>query len=389
MGFSENQLSGDFNLPEVTINNNNIPISINKNNIRIAIEANDAIYNLDRINVWINDIPVFGSKGKSIKNLNSKQVNNSIELELTRGENKVQVSVTNSKGAESLKKTFKVNCNIIEDKPTLYLVSIGVSKYLNSEYDLKYAAKDAQDLSNYSKNLTDKYQKIETIELLNENVTTENVIKIKEQLLKTKVSDVVIVFFAGHGLIDDKLDYYLATHNIDFKNPSQKGLSYENLEGLLDGIPARKKLLLMDSCHSGEIDKDELEVINAEKSTNKNVTNRGTITVSNKSKKIGLKNSFELMQLLFADLKRGTGAMVISSASGVEYAYEGEQWKNGVFTYALLEGLKTGNCDLNNDGDILVSEIRKYVIDKVGELTNGNQNPTSRKENLEYDFIAW
>ena len=104
---------------------------------------------------------------------------------------------------------------------------------------------------------------------------------------------------------------------------------------------------------------------------------------------MGLKNSFELMQLLFADLKRGTGAMVISSASGVEFAYEGEQWKNGVFTYALLEGLKTGNCDLNGDGNILVSEIREYVIDKVSELTNGNQNPTSRKENLEYDFSAW
>lgn len=389
MGFSENQLSGDFNLPEVKINSNNIPITVNTNNINIDIEAKDAIHNVDRINVWINDVPVFGSKGKSLKNLKSKQISQSLDLILTKGDNKVQISVTNIKGVESLKKTFKITCNIKEDKPTLYLISIGVSKYLNNNYNLKYAAKDAQDLSNYTQTLKHGYQKIETIELLNENVTTENVIKIKEQLLKTKVSDVVIVFYAGHGLIDDKLDYYLATHNIDFNDPSKKGLSYENLEGLLDGIPARKKLLLMDSCHSGEIDKDELEVINAEKSSNKNVTNRGTITVSNKSKKIGLKNSFELMQMLFADLKRGTGAMVISSASGVEYAYEGEQWKNGVFTYALLEGLKSGNCDVNKDGETSISEIRKYVIDKVGKLTNGNQNPTSRKENLEFDFKVW
>lgn len=389
MGFNENQLSGEFNLPEVNITSNNIPITINTNNIIIDIEAKDAIHNLDRINVWINDVPVFGSKGKSIKHLNSKEISQSLKLLLTKGENKVQISVTNIKGAESLKKTFKIRSNIQVVKPTLYLVSIGVSKYVNRDYNLKYAAKDAQDLSNYTQTLKGDYKKIETIELLNENVTAENVIKIKDQLLKTNVSDVVVVFYAGHGLIDDKLDYYLATHNIDFNNPSKNGLSYESLEGLLDGIPARKKLLLMDSCHSGEIDKEELELINAEKSKSKNVTSRGTITVGNKSKKMGLKNSFELMQMLFADLKRGTGAMVISSASGVEFAYEKDELKNGVFTYALLEGLKNGNCDLNNDGKTLISEIRKYVIDKVVELTKGKQNPTSRKESLEYDFSAW
>lgn len=48
---------------------------------------------------------------------------------------------------------------------------------------------------------------------------------------------------------------------------------------------------------------------------------------------IGLKNSFELMQELFADLRRGTGAIVISSASVKEFAFESDAWHNGVFTY--------------------------------------------------------
>ena len=95
------------------------------------------------------------------------------------------------------------------------------------------------------------------------------------------------------------------------------------------------------------------------------------------------------MQELFADLRRGTGAMVISSASGVEFAYESADWKNGVFTYALLEGLKSGKCDTNKDKEVQISELKDYVFKRVSELTNGKQHPTSRRENLEFDFVVW
>jgi len=137
-----------------------------------------------------------------------------------------------------------------------------------------------------------------------------------------------------------------------------------------------------------EVDQDDATIDSG--LTNAKVSGkRGSIVVKSKSKQLGLENSFELMQMLFSDLRRGTGATVISSASGLEYAYEGEAWQNGVFTYAMLEGLKSGACDLNGDGSVQVSELKTYVFDKVSELTNGKQNPTSRKENLEYDFKVW
>ena len=91
----------------------------------------------------------------------------------------------------------------------------------------------------------------------------------------------------------------------------------------------------------------------------------------------------------FADLRRGTGAAVISSSSGNEYSLEGEQWKNGVFTYALLTGLKNRGADVNHDQAITVSELQAYVIDQVRKLTEGGQNPTVRRENLEYDFVVY
>lgn len=91
----------------------------------------------------------------------------------------------------------------------------------------------------------------------------------------------------------------------------------------------------------------------------------------------------------FADLRRGTGAAVISSSSGNEYSLEGEQWGNGVFTYALLNGLKNRAADSNKDQIITVSELQAYVIDQVRKLTDGGQNPTVRRENLESDFAVY
>ena len=96
--------------------------------------------------------------------------------------------------------------------------------------------------------------------------------------------------------------------------------------------------------------------------------------------------SGELLAQLFADLRRGSGAAVISSASGAEFALESARWQNGVFTYSVLQGLGSGAADLDQDGTIRVSELRDYVVGEVHRLTQGKQTPTSRRENLDFDF---
>jgi hypothetical protein len=68
---------------------------------------------------------------------------------------------------------------------------------------------------------------------------------------------------------------------------------------------------------------------------------------------------------------------------------EGAEWKNGVFTYCLLSGLKNKKADLNQDGKVMLSELQKYLKEQVPKVTNGRQQPTSRVENLSVDFRIW
>ena len=95
------------------------------------------------------------------------------------------------------------------------------------------------------------------------------------------------------------------------------------------------------------------------------------------------------MHELFTNLNRGSGAVVISAAGGDSYALESDKWNNGVFTYAVINGLQNMAADTNEDKEITVSELRSYVITQVQELTNGRQKPTSRQENVELDFRVW
>ena len=198
------------------------------------------------------------------------------------------------------------------------------------------------------------------------------------------------MFFAGHGVLDAKLDYYLASYDMDFSNPSSKGIAYESLENLLDGIAPLKKTLLIDACHSGEIDKEEVEFAVATEQEIGDVQFRQAgNSVAQKESHLGLQNTSELTKSLFTDLRKGTGATVISSAGGMEFAMESSEWQNGLFTYCLLYGLKTQKADLNKDGVIMLSELQQYVATQVTQLSNGKQQPTSRIENNVMDWRVW
>jgi uncharacterized caspase-like protein len=113
----------------------------------------------------------------------------------------------------------------------------------------------------------------------------------------------------------------------------------EELQKAIYDIPSAKKLILLDTCHSGQ----------------------GLKAESLLGKRGGLEDLEAIKRI-----NRKSGAVVMAASESKEQALEGYQG-HGIFTYALLEALE-GKADV--DGDRLVStrELQEYVEVRASEL---------------------
>jgi hypothetical protein len=305
--------------------------------------------------------------------------------------------VTNESGLESFRQPLRVYqgskksadevggytaYDPAKPKDHVYFIGIGIDRFNDNTHNLQWSVKDIRDLA---LKLKDKHTlddfSIDT--LFNEDVNVGNIIALKKKLLNTTVNDRVIISYSGHGLLSKDFDYYLSTYGVDFNNPEKGGLPYEALESLLDSIPARQKLMLIDACHSGEVDKEEMQHYRTVMNGNSNPGLKGgELENTDSTAKLGMKNSFELMQELFVNVGRSTGATIISAAAGTQLAQERGDLKNGVFTYSILEYMEQHDS-------ATVTELKNYVNKRVPELTNGLQVPTTRTETKVVDWKVW
>ena len=390
MGLDKEKLGkGEISVPNAEIVGADAIAPENKNGkLDIKVAANDPKYPLRRFNVYVNEVPLYGSAGISIAHLKTQVWETTVSVPLSIGENKIQVSVMNELGLENFKYPSYVRFvpqadNNIPGKT--YFIGIGVDKFKDTCYNLNYCVKDVTDLSE----AIGKDQKnVQAILLTNKMVTRESILKLKEVLQKSNVNDKVIILCSSHGLLDSMKRFYLATEDIDFENPSERGIKYEELEALLDSIPARQKLLLLDACNSGENEIEQgVTLANKPKSNcEKNNGGKGKIISNVKNNN----SDFMKMNELFVNVRNNAGSVIISAAGGQQSALEGEivkidgkSIKNGAFTYCVLEYLKMHEGDKEA---LTVIQLKKYVEKRVEEITNGDQKPTSRQETMEIDW---
>lgn len=386
MDFKESELELDFHLPEVEILTKDIQLVTEKSQVSFKARFSDSKYTLDRIKVYVNDVPVYGQEGISLRGQKTNKLEQELNIDLAAGSNVIKVSVLNSNGVESLKKSVSVIRNTEKSEGDLYLVSLGVSKYQNEQFNLKYAAKDAHDIQEKLGAADELYKSIKTLELTDSMVTKESIMGISKFLESANAGDAIILFVAGHGVLDEKYQYYFCTHDMDFENPAKNGVPYDVFESILVGTKSLKKLLIMDTCHSGEVDEDEIEKTEETETSDGDIKFRGVAQNFKKKNAFGAYNTSVLMENMFSDIRKKSGANVISSAGGAEYAMESDEWQNGLFTFCLLSGLKNNKADQNMDRQIMISELRHYVYEEVLRLSNGKQMPTSREENISVDY---
>jgi hypothetical protein len=297
------------------------------------------------------------------------------EVKLAEGQNWIEASAIDARGVASNVVRFRILLPKSEKPVRRFVVALGVSNYQRESMNLAYAAKDAGDVA---ATLRDSSDNAQILVMLNDDVTKSSLAQISKFLEPAQENDEVVVFCAGHGMLDQNLEYVFAGHDFDPERPSKTGIKLDDLIGAISKSKSLKRLLLMDTCHAGLVgEKDEMLL--AQSGAN---LPSGVRAISKRGMAVkpvaGL--SFEGQQRFIEELfslpGSHRGINIIGASGGAEFALESEQWNNGVFTSALIEAVRNKKADLNSDNRITVEELRDFLGQRVSQLTKGAQKPS-------------
>ena len=383
-GITEADLSGELHAPEVKV----LETKTEGKFAEVKFSLNDSKYDLHSYNIFANDVPLFAN-GKKIA---GKSGTITERVELTSGENKIEVSVLNSKYVESIRAlTFASYQPKNPVKGDLYFIGFGVSKYKDSRLNLDYAADDAKNMKALLSKVKSKgFREVYSEIYLNEKVTKENIQLAKKLVRQAKSDDTFILFISGHGKHDNDKEatYYYLSHDANLKDLANTAIKFEEIEDLLYGIAPRQKLFLMDTCESGETDEGSSQKYMAW-AKKKGVRARAIPSPKGLDLKLGPQRIrsylHERDRFIYNDLFRRSGAIVFSSSRGGEFSYEDADKRAGYFTRAIIDGLK-GGADGNNDNSVTIDELKLYVSKTVSNWSDGNQNPTVDRDNIFQKF---
>lgn len=151
--------------------------------------------------------------------------------------------------------------------------------------------------------------------------------------------DLVLLFFSGHGVKDDRGKLYFATR-ITRKSPKGElmkstAVPANFIHEIMSNSRSKRQVVLLDCCFSGAFAEGML------------AKDDGVVDVK---EQLG-----------------GEGRAVLTSSTSTQYAFEQQGADLSVYTRYIIEGIETGAADLNNDGWISINELHDYAYKKVQE----------------------
>jgi WD40 repeat protein len=263
---------------------------------------------------------------------NGELVKSTFIFQLVEGPNRLEASAVPTDGA-SENHSLPVVLRYLKPpvKPDLYLLTVGVNHYTKESMNLNFAAPDARAMDEvFERRGKSLYADVHPHVLLDEQATRAGIHQALVNIAKdAKKRDTLIVFLSGHGTMVGDLYYFIPS---DFRpagdnsledDVRKQGLAANVLTQDLEQVPALKKILVLDTCHSGGM-------LGPNKGGKDPFAFRGTIE----------------------RLGRAEGTCIIAAAAASEEAKEVPELKHGVLAYTLLAGL--GAVD---DGPLKVDHV--------------------------------
>ena len=293
---------------------------------------------------------------------------------LAPGRNVISMTAFNAQNTvESTPVETVVHVQADERRPTLYVLALGVANYRDRALQLRYAAGDAQALVETLRRQGQRlFTTIAVRSLLDRDATLANLETAFQDLAgKVQGHDVFVLYLAGHGVILDG-EYYFIPADVIYENARAlraSSVQQERLQRWLGAIQAQKSLVLLDTCTSGAF-----------------VTAlSGTVTQLASARDLSERGAID-------KLMRATGQAMIAASTERQFALEGHAG-HGVFTYALLQGLR-GEADAqgDRDGAITVDELSAYVAMEVPRITRQKwgyeQFPLSATKGYSFTLVS-
>lgn len=327
-------------------------------NLRLAFEVVDS-RNVEAILVEVNGVrvPLDEKSGLTPQPSRKKEIIKNIPL--SEGTNRVVITAYNSDNIKARKELMvtRVAEEDIDTPPVTNLhnpdalaVVIGISKY-ESIHSVDYAKNDAEAVRKYLVN-TLGFEERRIKSFYDEQATFTKLRAYLEthlrNMVKPGVSD-VFIFYSGHGIPENN-EAYFAPYDLDPYAVKTSGYAVNELYRQLAEMNVRSVTVVIDACFSG--------------------ISEGNMPVIKSASPVFLEVSNPIL--------RAKNGVVFTSSTGKQISSWYPKKRHGLFTYYFLSGLR-GGADLDNDGQITVNELERYIGRNVPEqariLHNREQTP--------------
>lgn len=146
--------------------------------------------------------------------------------------------------------------------------------------------------------------------------------------------EVLLLYLSGFEILDTGEDVFFANAHTDSQRPEETALPSAFLQEHLKGCAARQKLLIVDCFARHPLGQAERDHIDAH----------------------------------LRAFTRSTQATILTSQDTLKTAYRDDGGKNPGFTETLMEGLRTGDADLDGRGYITENELFLYTYQRMNQF---------------------